>query len=53
MTLKDKATIQRAIGMIEGIAASEEEAKKCVLYDAIVLIESVLNKKEKINNPKK
>ncbi len=46
MTLKDKATIQRAIGMIEGIAASEEEAKANVLHESVKLIEFVINKNE-------
>lgn len=47
MTLKDKATIQRAIGMIEGIAASEEDAKASVLLDAVNLIEDVVRKERK------
>lgn len=42
LTLKDAALIYRAIGMVEGIAASMGNAQASTLIDAIEIIESTL-----------
>lgn len=46
MTLKDKETIQRMIGKIEGVAFVVEDKIATPLLDAIELIDCILDKEE-------
>lgn len=45
MTLKDKETIQRALGIIEGVVCGMEGAAADMLTSAVEMIDGVLEKK--------
>ena len=47
MTLKDKETIQRMLGKIEGVAFVVEERIASPLLDAIEVIDCILDREEK------
>ena len=44
MTLKDKETIQRALGMIEGVSYGMDTAIANALVDAVQMIDEVIDK---------
>lgn len=44
MTLKDKATVERLLGVIEGIAFAIDDKYAQPICDAIVNIDEILNK---------
>ena len=46
MTLKDKETIQRMLGKIEGVAFAVDDKIATPLLDAIEIIDFILNKEE-------
>ena len=46
MKLKDKETIQRMLGKIEGVAFMVDDKTATALFDAIEVIDDVLNKEE-------
>lgn len=46
MTLKDRETIQRALGMIEGVAFGVPDAAANALLDAVGMIDGVLSEEE-------
>ena len=47
MTVKDKLTIHRMLGKIEGVASVvEEDAISAVLLDAVEIIDSVIERQE-------
>lgn len=47
MTEKDKSTIQRMLGKIEGVACVvDEDAISTVLFDAIEIIDNVIERQE-------
>ena len=46
MKLKDKETIQRMLGKIEGVAFMADNKTADALFDAIEVIDDVLNKEE-------
>ena len=46
MTLKDKETIQRMIGKIEGVAFCVEDNIAIPLFDAIEVIDAILDREE-------
>ena len=46
MTLKDKETIQRMIGKIEGVAFCVESKLATPLLDAIEVIDAILDREE-------
>jgi hypothetical protein len=50
MTLKDKATIQRMIGKIEGVAFVADDKIATALLDAIEVIDCVLDRDGKGEN---
>ena len=47
LTLKDKYTIQRMLGKIEGVAFTVEDNFAAPLFDAIEVIDSILDKEDK------
>jgi hypothetical protein len=47
MTERDKTTIQRMLGKIEGVAFVVEDKVATVLLDAIEVIDSVLAREER------
>lgn len=49
MTPENRETIQRAIGIIEGVAFTSTEATQEALFAATEMLDSVLNDKEKEN----
>ncbi len=46
MTLKDKSTIQRMLGKIEGVAFTVDDKIATPLLDAIEVIDCILDKEE-------
>lgn len=46
MTIKDRSTIERALGMIEGVAVGIPDNASSLLYTAIELIECALQEEE-------
>lgn len=44
MTLKDKATVERLLGVIEGIAFAMDDKYSQPICDAIVSIDEILDK---------
>lgn len=46
MTINDKETIQRALGVIEGVACGVSDRAACMLYTAVEMIDAVLNGEE-------
>lgn len=44
MTLKDKSTVERALGLIEGIAYGTEEKIANGLFTAVEMITEVIDK---------
>ena len=44
MNIKDKESIQRALGKIEGVAFTLEDKYASTLLDAIEVIDSILDK---------
>ncbi len=46
MTLKDKETIQRALGIIEGVSYGVSDAVAGALIDAVQMIEGALEGEE-------
>ena len=46
MTIKDKETIQRMLGKIEGVAFTVEDRIATPLLDAIEVIDCILDKEE-------
>ena len=46
MTLKDKETIQRMLGQIEGVAFGMDDKFSGVLLDAVEVIDSILDKEK-------
>ena len=50
MTLKDKATIHRMLGKIEGVAFVVDDKIATPLLDAIEVIDCVLDRLERENN---
>ena len=50
MTIKDKATIQRILGVIEGVAFAVEDKIATPLLDALEVIDAILEKEEGVEN---
>ena len=46
MTINDKETIERALGIIEGVACGVPERAADMLYTAVEMIDAVLMGKE-------
>lgn len=46
MEMKDRSAIERALGMIEGVACGVPENVASMLYTAIEIIDSVLQKED-------
>lgn len=46
MTIKDKETMQRALGVIEGVTCGLSGAAASMLITAVEMIDSVLNSEE-------
>ena len=46
MTIKDKATIQRMLGKIEGVAFAVDDKIATPLLDALEVINAILEKEE-------
>ena len=46
LSLKDKSTIQRMLGKIEGVAFVVEEKISAPLLDAVEVIDCILDKEE-------
>lgn len=46
LTKNDKITINRALGIIETVAAMTDEKLAAKLYDALEMIEAVLNRND-------
>lgn len=47
LTLKDKSTIQRMLGIIEGVSFILEDKFAAPLVNAIEVIDSILDKEDK------
>lgn len=50
MTLKDKSTIQRMLGKIEGVAFVLDDKTATPLLDAIEVIDCVLEREDETDN---
>jgi hypothetical protein len=50
MTLKDKSTIERMLGKIEGVAFVLDDKYATPLLDAIEVIDCILNREEGKDN---
>lgn len=46
MTPKDKETIQRKLGQIEGVAFMEEDKIADILFDAVEVISDILGREK-------
>ena len=46
MDIKDKSTIQRMLGKIEGVAFAADDKIAVPLFDAIEIIDAVLDREE-------
>lgn len=51
MTINDKLTINRELGNIEAVAMCiEDDAVSALLFDAVEIIDGIINKKEGADN---
>ncbi len=46
MTIKDKSTIQRKLGMIEGVAFVMDDKASTPLLDAVEVIDGIINRED-------